>query len=61
MTYVHNLNTNEYSLNNLNDMLLTLLKFDMVWQIIWRPPSLGELTPIIFYTELTYLGSEATN
>ena len=23
----------------------------------WRPPSLSELTPIIFYMELTHLGS----
>ena len=27
---------------------------------IWRPPSLSELTPIIFITGLTHLGSEAS-
>ena len=27
----------------------------------WRPPSLNELTPIIFDTEMTHLGSEASN
>ena len=26
--------------------------------IIWRPTSLSELIPIIFYIELTHLGSE---
>ena len=29
-------------------------------QTIWRPPSLIELTPIIFNMELTYLGSGAS-
>ena len=28
--------------------------------IIWRPPSLSELTPTIINTELTHLGSEAS-
>ena len=28
---------------------------------IWRPPSLSELTPMIFNTGLTHLGSEASN
>ena len=27
---------------------------------IWRPPSLSELTPMIFNTGLTHLGSEAS-
>ena len=27
----------------------------------WRPPSLGELTPIVFKTGLTHLVSEASN
>ena len=27
----------------------------------WSPPSLSELTPIIFNTELTHLGSDASN
>ena len=27
---------------------------------IWRPLSLSELTPIIFYMELTYLNSETS-
>ena len=27
----------------------------------WKPPSLSTLTPIISNTELTYLGSEASN
>ena len=26
----------------------------------WRPPSLSELTPIVFNTGLTHLGSEAS-
>ena len=26
----------------------------------WRPPSLSELTPIIFNMELTHLGTEAS-
>ena len=26
----------------------------------WRPPNLSELTPIIFNTELTHLGSESS-
>ena len=28
---------------------------------IWRPPSLSELTIIIFYMELTHLSTEASN
>ena len=28
--------------------------------VIWRPPSLSKLTPIIFNTGLTHLGSEAS-
>ena len=28
-------------------------------KVIWRPPSLSELTPIIFNMELSHLGSEA--
>ena len=28
--------------------------------IIWRPPSLSELTPMISYVGLTHLGLEAT-
>ena len=27
---------------------------------IWKPPSLNELTPIIFNMELTHLGTEAS-
>ena len=27
----------------------------------WRPPSLSELTPIIFNAELTHFGSKTTN
>ena len=27
----------------------------------WRPPSLSELTPMIFVMGLTHLGSEASN
>ena len=27
----------------------------------WRPPSLSELIPMIFNTELTHLGSETSN
>ena len=27
----------------------------------WRPPSLSELTPMLFNTGLTHLGSEASN
>ena len=27
----------------------------------WSPPGLSELTPNIFYIELTYLGSDASN
>ena len=29
--------------------------------INWRPPSLKELTPYLIPSELTHLGSEATN
>ena len=28
--------------------------------IIWRPPSLSELTPMVYNTGLTHLGSEAS-
>ena len=29
--------------------------------ITWRPPSLSELTPMIFNMRLTHLGSEASD
>ena len=42
-------------------------KFDIISSILkvrylnWRPPSLSELTPIIFNKGLAHLGSEASN
>ena len=39
-----------YNLNKLYDF----------FRHIWRPPSLSELTPMIFNTGLTHLGSEAS-
>ena len=35
------------------------IKFENL-MLNWRPPSVSELTPIIFNTELTYLGSETS-
>ena len=32
-----------------------------MYKVNWRPPSLSELTPMIFNMGLTYLGSEASN
>ena len=32
----------------------------LLYKYIWRPPSLRELTLMIFNTELTHIGSEAS-
>ena len=38
----------------------TFLEIRASTRIKWRPPTLSELTPIIFKKELTHLGSEAS-
>ena len=38
---------------------LTFDTTDFYKPYIWKPPSLSELTPMIFNTDLTHLGSEA--
>ena len=35
--------------------------FRFIQYLNWRPPSLSELTPMVFNTGLTQLGSEASN
>ena len=45
----------------LKNVCFYLLIFSLMKKlIIWKPPSLGELTPIIFNKGLTHLGSEAS-
>ena len=34
--------------------------YNSIDEYIWRPTSISKLTPIIFYMELTHLGSEAS-
>ena len=40
--------------------IIAKLKCDVVY-INWRPPSLSELTPMIFDMRITHLGLEASN
>ena len=42
------------------DLLVSILIFIHTPTIIWSPPSLSELTPMIFNAGLTHLGSEAS-
>ena len=41
--------------------LALMSKFKVVKNNNWRPPTLSELTTIIFNMELTLLGSESSN
>ena len=43
----------EITAMKINLILICLLK-----SIIWKPSSISELTPVIYYVELTHLGSE---
>ena len=41
-------------------IIITIFLIIIISTDIGRPPSLSELTPIVFNTGLTYLGSEAS-
>ena len=50
----------QYPLNNIKLTKIILFYLNKYREMIWRPPSLSELTPMIFYRGLTHLRSETS-